>query len=58
VTSVLLGARSVDQLDDTLAAADLVLDDAVRARIAALTPEPPPATDRNEERSANNYGQR
>ncbi len=50
VTSVLLGARSVEQLDVTLAAADLVLPDDVRARVAALTPEPPPATDRSEER--------
>ncbi|HEY3120972.1 MAG TPA: aldo/keto reductase [Vicinamibacteria bacterium] len=49
VTSVLLGARSVEQLDDTLAAADLVLDDAARARVASLTPAPPPATDRSEE---------
>jgi aryl-alcohol dehydrogenase-like predicted oxidoreductase len=50
VTSVLLGARSVEQLDVTLAAADLVLPDDVRAHVAALTPEPPPATDRSEER--------
>jgi aryl-alcohol dehydrogenase-like predicted oxidoreductase len=51
VTSVLLGARSVEQLEGTLAAADLVLPDDARARIAALTPEPPPATDRSEERT-------
>jgi aryl-alcohol dehydrogenase-like predicted oxidoreductase len=50
VTSVLLGARSVEQLDSTLAAADLDLSEDVRARIAALTPEPPPATDRSEEK--------
>jgi aryl-alcohol dehydrogenase-like predicted oxidoreductase len=48
---VLLGARSVEQLEGTLAAADLDLSEDVRARIAALTPEPPPATDRSEERS-------
>jgi aryl-alcohol dehydrogenase-like predicted oxidoreductase len=53
VTSVLLGARRVEQLDDTLGAADLALDlDAqVRDRISALTPAPPPATDRSEEAS-------
>jgi aryl-alcohol dehydrogenase-like predicted oxidoreductase len=50
VTSVLLGARSVEQLDGTLPAGDLVLDDEVRRRISALTPEPPPATDRSDER--------
>jgi aryl-alcohol dehydrogenase-like predicted oxidoreductase len=49
VTSVILGARSTEQLADTLAAADLALSDEVRARIAALTPTPPPATDRSEE---------
>jgi len=58
VTSVLLGARSVEQLGETLAAGDLVLSDEVRARIAALTPEPPPATDRSDERTANTYGRR
>jgi len=58
VTSVLLGARNVAQLDETLAAADRGLDPAVRDRIAALTPAPPPATDRTEEKSAHNYGQR
>jgi aryl-alcohol dehydrogenase-like predicted oxidoreductase len=58
VTSVLLGARSIEQLDASLAAADLTLDEGTRARVSALTPEPPPATDRNEERTANNYGSR
>jgi aryl-alcohol dehydrogenase-like predicted oxidoreductase len=58
VSSVLLGARSVEQLADSLAAADLELDPAARARISALSPEPPPATDRNEERSDSNYGSR
>jgi aryl-alcohol dehydrogenase-like predicted oxidoreductase len=50
VTSVLLGARNAEQLGDTLAAADVELDAATYARIAALTPAPPPATDRSEER--------
>jgi aryl-alcohol dehydrogenase-like predicted oxidoreductase len=50
VTSVLLGARSVEQLEGTLPAADLALSDEARARIAALTPAPPPATDRSEEK--------
>ncbi len=58
VTSVLVGGRDVQQLAPTLAAADLVLDEATRARIAALSPAPPPATDRNEEASAHNYGSR
>jgi aryl-alcohol dehydrogenase-like predicted oxidoreductase len=58
VTSVLIGGRNLGQLAPTLAAAQLVLDDATRARISALSPEPPPATDRNEEASAHNYGTR
>lgn len=58
VTSVLLGARSVEQLEASLAAADLELDAAGRAHVSGLTPEPPPATDRNEERTAHNYGTR
>jgi aryl-alcohol dehydrogenase-like predicted oxidoreductase len=58
VTSVLVGGRNLEQLAPTLAAVDLVLDDATRAKISALSPEPPPATDRNEETSAHNYGNR
>src|SRR5262245_14671326 len=46
VTSVLVGGRSTEQLAPALAAADLVLDAETRARISALSPEPPPATDR------------
>lgn len=58
VTSVLVGGRNLDQLGPALAAKDLVLDAETRARISALSPEPPPATDRNEEVSAHNYGTR
>jgi aryl-alcohol dehydrogenase-like predicted oxidoreductase len=58
VTSALIGGRNPEQLAPTLAAAQLVLDDATRARISALSPEPPPATDRNEEVTAHNYGAR
>lgn len=52
VSSVLLGARAVQQIEETLGAADLLMDPAVRARVSALTPPPPIATDRTEERSA------
>ncbi len=58
VTSVLVGGRDVGQLATTLAAGELVLDTATRARISALSPTPSPATDRNEETSAHNYGAR
>jgi aryl-alcohol dehydrogenase-like predicted oxidoreductase len=58
VTSVLIGGRSVEQLAPTLAAGALELGPEARAQISALSPEPPPATDRNEERTAHNYGAR
>jgi aryl-alcohol dehydrogenase-like predicted oxidoreductase len=58
VTSVLIGGRDPAQLAPALAAKDVVLDAETRARISALSPEPPPATDRNEEKSAHNYGSR
>jgi aryl-alcohol dehydrogenase-like predicted oxidoreductase len=49
VTSVLLGGRNAEQFVDTLAAGDLELDADAYARVSALTPTPPPATDRSEE---------
>jgi aryl-alcohol dehydrogenase-like predicted oxidoreductase len=58
VTSVLVGGRSVEQLGASLAAMSLELDAETRARISALVPEPPSATDRNEEGSSHNYGSR
>jgi aryl-alcohol dehydrogenase-like predicted oxidoreductase len=58
VTSVLIGGRNPEQLAPALAASELVLDPATRARISALSPEPPPATDRNEEITAHTYGAR
>jgi aryl-alcohol dehydrogenase-like predicted oxidoreductase len=58
VTSVLVGGRNVEQLAPAFAARDVALDEATRARISALSPEPPPATDRNEEKTAHNYGAR
>ena len=58
VTSVLVGGRNLEQLAPTLAANTLELDQETRARISALSPDPPPPTDRNEETSAHNYGAR
>jgi aryl-alcohol dehydrogenase-like predicted oxidoreductase len=56
VTSVLVGGRNTEQLAPSFAALSVELDAATRARISALSPEPPPATDRNEEKTAHNYG--
>jgi aryl-alcohol dehydrogenase-like predicted oxidoreductase len=49
VTAPLIGGRSLEQLRPSLAAVDFELDDELRGRISALTPDPPPATDRSEE---------
>ncbi len=49
VTAPLIGGRTLEQLGASLAAADFELDDELRRRITALTPDPPPATDRSEE---------
>jgi aryl-alcohol dehydrogenase-like predicted oxidoreductase len=51
VTAPLIGGRSLEQLQPSLAAVDFELDDELRGRISALTPEPPPATDRSEQSS-------
>ena len=50
VFSLKRDAQGHTQLDETLAAADLELPPDLRARISALTPAPPLATDRSEER--------
>jgi aryl-alcohol dehydrogenase-like predicted oxidoreductase len=50
ITAPILGARNLDQLEPSLAAADIPMTPELRARISALSPEPPPATDRTEER--------
>jgi aryl-alcohol dehydrogenase-like predicted oxidoreductase len=49
VTAPLLGARSVEQLEASLAAAALQLTPELLARIGALTPAPAPATDRHDD---------
>ncbi len=58
VTAPLIGARNLEQLEPALKALELNLDPSLRATISALSPAPPPATDRNEEASAHNYGSR
>ncbi len=49
VTAPILSARSAAQLAPSLAAMSFPIDDALYQRISALTPTPPPATDRSEE---------
>jgi aryl-alcohol dehydrogenase-like predicted oxidoreductase len=51
VTAPIIGARNVEQLEASLAALDVDMTPEWRAEISALSVEPPPATDRNEEQS-------
>ncbi|MDJ0752157.1 MAG: aldo/keto reductase [Ardenticatenaceae bacterium] len=58
VTAPIIGARNLTQLEGSLKSIDINMTAELRAEISALSPEPPPATDRNEERSAFNFGSR
>ena len=49
ITAPIIGARNVEQLRDSLAAADVAMTPALRAEITGLSRTPPPATDRLEE---------
>ena len=44
----IISARSVNQVKPSLAGMDFVMDDALYERLSALSPTPPPATDRTE----------
>ena len=49
ITAPIIGARSLEQLQDSLNAVKVDMTPALRAEITALSPTPPPATDRLEE---------
>jgi len=49
ITAPIIGARSVEQLEPSLAALDVPMTPEWRAEISALSPAPPPAHDRSEE---------
>ena len=51
VTAPIIGARSLAQLEDSLAALDLAMTPELRTEISALSLEPAVATDRSEERA-------
>lgn len=52
VTAPIIGARSLTQLEGSLKAVDIDMSPALRAEISALSIEPAPATDRNDERTS------
>jgi len=49
ITAPLIGARDTEQLAPSLKALDIAMTDDLRKEISALSPTPPPATDRLEE---------
>lgn len=51
VTAPIIGARNVEQLEGSLAAMEIEMSAELREAISALSREPPPATDRSEERT-------
>lgn len=58
VTAPIIGARNLDHLEIALKSLDIDMTDELYARVSALSPTPPPATDRNEERLVDTYGPR
>ncbi len=58
VTAPILGARNLEQLEGSLQAADITMTPELRAEISALAPDPPPATDRNDERTRHSFNKR
>lgn len=50
MTAPIIGARNLKQLEGSLKALEIDMTPDLRARLSQLTPEPPPATDRNDER--------
>ena len=49
VTAPIIGARNLEQLEPSLAAAEIKMTPEWRVEISKLSPTPPPATDRSED---------
>jgi aryl-alcohol dehydrogenase-like predicted oxidoreductase len=58
VTAPIIGARNLQQLEGSLGALDVDMTEDLYEAVADLSPTPPPATDRVEERSEHTYGER
>ena len=58
ITAPIIGGRNAKQLKPSLDSVKIEMTEELRSRISELSPEPPPATDRNEEKTEFNYGQR
>ncbi|MDH7492967.1 MAG: aldo/keto reductase [Candidatus Saccharicenans sp.] len=55
VTAPIIGARNVEQLKDAVAATEIKMTEELRQEISRLSPEPPPATDRSEEKTDTHF---
>ena len=58
VTAPIIGARNLEQLEGSLKALEIEMTRELWAEISAMSPEPPPATDRNEELTPHTFGVR
>jgi len=58
VTCPIIGARNISQLKDSLNSIKIEMTPDLKKEISSVSPEPPLATDRNEERTEYNYGVR
>ncbi|MFZ3078716.1 MAG: hypothetical protein WA109_03435, partial [Bellilinea sp.] len=55
VTAPIIGARNLDHLETALKSIEIEMTDSLYEKISGLSPTPPPATDRNEERIVDTY---
>lgn len=55
ITAPILGARSLTQLEGSLGALEIEMTPDLYAEVSALSPEPPPATDRLEEQKGQSF---
>ncbi len=58
LTAPIIGARNLEHLETALKSVEIDMTDKLYEQISALSPTPPPATDRNEERIVDTYGKR
>jgi aryl-alcohol dehydrogenase-like predicted oxidoreductase len=55
VTAPIIGARNIDQLEMSIKSLEIDITPEFRNDISALSPEPPPATDRSEEGTGHSF---
>jgi len=58
VTAPIIGARNLAQLEGSLQSLEIDMTADLRQAVSDLSPEPPPATDRTEERTRHSFGMR